>query len=279
MVITPDGRTIYVLEAPYGVAVVNVASNTAAGFIKIRDAEGFVITPDGKTLYVSNTGGSMVTPVDTRTNSVLRAVRTGLTGSGPGRITMAPDGKTLYVLGERGPLNSRRSTAIVPIRTSTNKALPPIVSTSYSPMTISPDSKMAYQAADDGVLPVNLIAHTVGKVIKLSGVPYLGYYSLAISPDSRTLYVLVPPAGDKTNEVLRINTATDARETPVKLRTPASWMADGMVPGPGGRTLYVFFNPGGNPQTGSILPVNPATGRVAKPIRIPDFPVYAVFHG
>jgi hypothetical protein len=52
MLMTPDGRTGYLLEPPYGVAVVSFTTNTRLGFIKVPYAESFALTPDGRTLYV-----------------------------------------------------------------------------------------------------------------------------------------------------------------------------------------------------------------------------------
>ena len=73
---TPGGRTAYVLEPPYGVAVVNLAAAKLARFIKIPEASAFALTPDGATLYVANRYGSTVTPVDTATGNLQRPIVT-----------------------------------------------------------------------------------------------------------------------------------------------------------------------------------------------------------
>lgn len=277
MVMTADGRTGYVLEAPYGVAVVNLAASRAAGFIKIHGAQGFAITPDGKTLYVTSLDGSTVTPVDTQSNTVLRAIRTGLNRM-VAYITIAPDGKTAYVTGARGQPAHPSSGVIVPIRTATNTALPPITSTVDEPMTISPDSKTGYLPAYDGVMPVNLITDTEGKLIKLP-MSQFGY-QLVISPSGRTLYALPGlPLKAGTNQVFPITTATDATQTPIRLGSASRWIADGEVFGPDGQTLYVLFYPNrARGEAGLMVPVNTANGLVAKPIHLAGVALYTVSH-
>jgi hypothetical protein len=130
LVTTPDGKAAYVLEPPYGVVAVDLATRTALGLIKIPNTSSFALAPNGKTLYVlgATTGTAASTPVpvltaiDTATNAIAGTLT--LTGpdlhsrcptrSGHGSqptsmclprgwhvaqqsVTTAPDGKTIYV--------------------------------------------------------------------------------------------------------------------------------------------------------------------------------------
>jgi sugar lactone lactonase YvrE len=276
MVMTPDGRTAYVMEAPYGVAVVNLVARKAAGFIKIRGADGFAMTPNGKVLYVVNLDGSAVTPVSTRSNSALRTIHTGLNGVAAA-IEMDPSGEVVYVIGTRGRATSIMPGVIVPISTATDAVLAPIITRARGPITISPDGATGYLAIEDGVIPVNLITGAVGKLIKLP--VSTSEYQLAIAPSGRLLYALPAPPQGSVNLVFPISTATGTVRIPIELGSTARWLADGEIFKPGGQTLYVLFYPDGDrTETGLIIGVNAVTGQAAKPIRLPGVPLYALFH-
>jgi DNA-binding beta-propeller fold protein YncE len=89
-----------------GVVVLDLASRTALGFIKVHDARRFVLTPDGKTLYVltnsfSRTPELSLTAIDTRTTAsatVLQPIGLGPPRWSPWGGVFAPGGKTLYIL-------------------------------------------------------------------------------------------------------------------------------------------------------------------------------------
>lgn len=88
MAITPDGRTIYVLDlgssqAQEGMVIpIRTATNTALAPIRLADGAGpITITPDGRTAYVVAGSGpgrrGTVIPIRTATNQVLRAIAVG----------------------------------------------------------------------------------------------------------------------------------------------------------------------------------------------------------
>jgi DNA-binding beta-propeller fold protein YncE len=280
MLMTPNGRTGYVLEPPYGVAVVSFVTNTAAGFIKIRDANDFVITPNGKTLYVVNGDGSTVTPVDVATDTALRPITTSLNW-GYAQITMAPDGRSAYVLGsERKPhaTTGVGTELIMPISTGANVArraitLGPQVGLADIPLTISPDGRTAYVSGYKEVIPVNLAAGTARRPVRLHGAAF--WYPFAFSPDGRSVYVLPNSSGT----LYRISAATGRVLARIRVVT-ASWLAGPVIPGPGGRTLYVLSDPAhptGKSDPGLITPVAAASGAVGTAISLPGPAQYLVF--
>jgi len=92
MVITPDGRTLYVLNyGPGTVTPVQTATNRAGQPIRIgRWPDSIVITPNGRTVYVSrfsNGGTGTVTPISTATNTAGPPIKAGVS---PRTLVVAP---------------------------------------------------------------------------------------------------------------------------------------------------------------------------------------------
>ena len=71
MVITPDGRTVYTVNAADNtVTPIRVSTNTARPPIPVGGfPNSAAITPDGKTLYVGNFNDATVTPIHVPTNT------------------------------------------------------------------------------------------------------------------------------------------------------------------------------------------------------------------
>ena len=58
-----------------------------------------LITPDGKTAYVLGLAvGRQIIPIATATNTPEKAIKVGMTGGGAYQMAITPDGKTLYVI-------------------------------------------------------------------------------------------------------------------------------------------------------------------------------------
>ena len=79
IVITPDGRTAYVVSARTNtVTPIRVATNTALPPITVgRTPQAIAITPGGQTAYVVNSASASVTPIRVATNTALPPVKVG----------------------------------------------------------------------------------------------------------------------------------------------------------------------------------------------------------
>lgn len=114
--ITPDGRTVYVVNGIGTVSVVSATTNKVIKVIRVGAGPGpIAITPDGKTVYVANTDfgiGRTVTAISTADNKVEKTITVGLD---PESIAITPNGKAAYVLNQ-GP------GTVTPIRVATNTA-------------------------------------------------------------------------------------------------------------------------------------------------------------
>jgi hypothetical protein len=290
IVVSPDGSTAYVLEPSRGVAVVNLATNTAASFIKMPSAWSLAVTPDGRTLYVLNTvpccTGSTVTPIDTATLKLLPPVHTPA-DLATRYMAVAPDGKTAYVVGEEAhgykvvnstiqwPKGSFITTVLTPISTATNTALTPVQlgrGELAGPISFSPHGRVAYI----GGAPVTAVNLDTGTVSWTARSPVSGYAPL-VSPDGRTVYavgVSLPPPG---TPVYRIGAATGTLQGPVIPEVHGSsvftvpWN-NGDTPAdlsPDGTTLYAQIN-NNAPQSSSLEAVDTATGQVDWVIHLRD---------
>jgi YVTN family beta-propeller protein len=218
MAITPDGKTVYVVnEEPAGVVTpIDTATNTAGKNIKVGAYPfAIVITPDGKTAYVLNLaqgvpGKGTVTPISTATNIAGKPIpiKHAAFPLAANLLVITPDGKTIYAAG---------STTLTPIDTATNTALPAIrVAPRHgfdTAVAITPDGRTIYVVGEFAsftrgyIVPVSTATGAVGKAIVVRGFPGL----MAFTPDSKTLYVLRAGGSPAQlpQDVIPVSTATN----------------------------------------------------------------------
>jgi YVTN family beta-propeller protein len=263
IVITPDGKTLYVASGSYyangsysygtTVTPIATATNTAAPPITVGSQPyGMAITPDGKTVYVANYGSGTVTPIATATNTAGPPITVG---SGPFDIAITPDGKTAYVA-------NLDSGTVTPIATATNTAGPPITvgSVPLGPfdIVITPDGKTAY-VTDSGsgtVTPIATATNTAGPPITVGSYPE----NIAITPDGKTAYVTDYDSGTVTP----IATATNTAGPPITTGTAP----ERIVITPDGKTAYVT-----NEVPGTVTPIATATNTAGPPITVGKDPM------
>jgi YVTN family beta-propeller protein len=142
MVMTPDGRFIYVSDWYHNiVTVVSTATNSIAARITVNDALALAPAPDGKTVYVGGadpvTGAGEVFPVSTATNTAGAPVKVSPDGDVTA-IAVTPDGTTAYAaLG----FNDE----VVPVDTATQAAQTPIpVGVNPSLLAVTTDGSTLY---------------------------------------------------------------------------------------------------------------------------------------
>jgi DNA-binding beta-propeller fold protein YncE len=220
LVITPNGRTVYVLTqqaasrrgpqyyGPHPVVPINTATNTALTPIKVGAgglAGSIAVSPDGKIVYVSTfwvNHVSAVTPVSTASNTAMNPIPIRLAAYSGGTLAIAPDGNTAYLYGN--------SQYLFAIDLRTNEVLKAItlpadyacimrdnecVATSAWTFQIAPDSRTAYLYGPPGgrVIPIDLGTGTVQAPLPVAAPPYtqvasdLGPLGIAFGP--RNLYI------------------------------------------------------------------------------------------
>ena len=173
------------------------------------------------TVYVANEAGNTVTPIRTASNTAGRPIKVG---PAPALIAISPDGQTAYVVGIGSLLpGAAAPVTLTAIRTATNK--PGRVITLCAPGNLS------------GAIAPDTIA---------------------ITPDSRTVYVSCPGTG----QVVPVRAGADTAAQPIRVPSPGA-----LAMAAGGKTVYVA-NSGGD----TITPVSTATEEPAQPIIVGPSP-------
>ncbi len=247
-VVTPNGRTAYVLIQPVpagprtpavagGVLPVNLVTGSVGRQITVPGAQDMVITPNGRTVYLLTQqaasrrgaqyyGSHPVVPIDTATNTALTPIKVAAGGLADS-IAVSPDGRTVYV----ATFWVGHESAVTPISTASNTALTPIslalAAYSGATLTVAPDGNTAYVYGNsEYVTPINLHTNRVLKVIELpadyacamsNGKCMSTYaWTLQVAPDNRTAYVYGPPDVD----VIPIDLATGTAQAPLVVARP-----------------------------------------------------------
>ena len=265
MVMTPDGKTAYVLYQPprrdgeASVRPVSLATGTVGNPIPLaRSAAQIAITPDGQTVYAVLPGE--VTPISTATDKPGRSIPVpAADGPIPGAdsLVFTSGGRTAWVLGA----NPRSGETATPISTATNRSGTPIrVGAFYDPVVFTPDGRTAYDITlAHAVTPISTATGKAGKTIKL-----LGAINVAITPDSKVAYVVDP--GKDT--VIPISTATNTVGRPISVSRYRAYMGPGnIVISPDGRAAYTYtYNGGVDKQV--VTPISIATNTPGRPITV-----------
>ena len=99
LVVTPDGKTVYVSsDGASTVSVIDTATDKVTATIEVgQTPHGLAITPDGKQVLVAGFGTNQVSFIDVATNKVVGQVA----APQPHNIAVSPDGKLAYVAAQQ----------------------------------------------------------------------------------------------------------------------------------------------------------------------------------
>ena len=175
------------------------------------------------TVYVANAADDTVTPILAAGNTAGRPIRVG---RAPTQIVISPDGQTAYVVGAG---------------------------------TLQPDA-----AAPVTLTAIRIATNRPGRIVtvcppgKLNIAPVFAPDTIAITPDSRTVYVSCPGTGG----VVPVRAGAGTASAPIRVTSagPLAMAADG-------RTVYVA-NSGGD----TITPISTATDEPGQPITVGQWP-------
>jgi DNA-binding beta-propeller fold protein YncE len=257
MVMAPDGRTAYVLylARPGGqtaVRPVSLVTGTVGRPIPLGIAWGgqIAITPDGKTVYVASPHSGAVWPISTATNTRGKPIRIPEASS----IVFTSHGRTAWVLGA----GSGSGQTATPISTATNMPGRPIhVGSRDDQVVFTPNGKIAYDLGlPRAVTPISTATGKAGTTIKI-----LGVEGMAITPDSKTAYVIA-------SNVVPISTATNTVGTPIRVSGYPGYPGPGnIVISPDGRAVYVFTDNDG-PHKQIVTPISIPANTPGKAITV-----------
>jgi DNA-binding beta-propeller fold protein YncE len=201
-----------------GLALLLIAGIAGCGVRGMPLAGRAARTAGPVTVYVTNAADDTVTPIRAASNTAGRPIRVG---RAPVLVAISPDGQTAYVVGVSTLLPGAAPVTLTPIRTATNR-------------------------------PGRVI--TVCASANLGGV--IAPDAIAITPDSRTVYVSCP------GEVVPMRAGADIASKPIKVSS-----AGALVMAANGRTVYVA-----NPDGDTITPISTATEEPGLPIVVGPSP-------
>ena len=274
MVITPNGKTIYVSgDEPNAVIPVSTATETVEKPIEFgrQVPQEMVVTPNGKTVYVLPLGGNEIIPIATATNTLEKPIKVGQGLGGPFQMVITPDGKTLYVTWPN--LRGTGPAYVVPISTATNtreKAIK-IANASFIELVMSPDGANVYALAQlrsmrgIEIIPIATATNTAGKPVSVGTADGAVY----ISPNGQLLY-LVRYGLNQTTDVIPFSTATGTLGKPIKIDSSVYAIAFS----PDGSTAYAASQLPQKPavnctgQTGVVTPISTATNLPGRALRV-----------
>ncbi|QYL20729.1 Ig-like domain-containing protein [Mycolicibacterium diernhoferi] len=193
VVVSPDGKRVYVANYDGTVSVINAITNTTVGepipvgsyptnVVVGSHPIGLAVSPDGKRVYVANSAGGTVAVINTATNAVIAGARTDI-ASQQHDVAVSPDGKRVYV-------TSRNYSTLSVMDTATNKIIGSgtYVESWPEDVAVSPDGKRVYLNTQGGGGTVTVIDtgtnKVIGSPITIGGIPS----GLAVSPDGTRVY-------------------------------------------------------------------------------------------
>jgi DNA-binding beta-propeller fold protein YncE len=186
-------------------------------------ADGAGHTAGPVTVYVANEAGNTVTPIRAASNTAGRPIKVG---PAPALIAISPDGQRAYVAGIGSLVPGVAApVTLTAIRTATNK-------------------------------PGRVI--TVCAPGNLAGAIAIAPDAIAITPDSRTVYVSCPGTG----QVVPVRAGADTAARPIRVPSPGA-----LAMAAGGKTVYVA-NSGGD----TVTPISTATEEPGQPIIVGPSP-------
>jgi len=277
VLITPDGRTAYVMEAGAGVIPVNLTRGRPGKLIRTT-ATQLVMTPDGKTIYAFDNYSRSVLPIRTATGTALKSIQVGERPDGTMDIAASPDSATVYVL-SGSP--SKSGGQITPVSTATDTPQPPIKLTGgVMDMAISPNGRTAYvtdytRQHRYALLPVDLAARKVLRPISLPAQLY-DLSGLVFTANGSMAYIAIGSSPDthRATELIPISTATNTGLAPVRLPVSRPVL---IAVSPDSSTVYVTGELLSNWEKYAVFPVRTGANSPGRPVAVPANPVALVF--
>ena len=155
VVISPNGKRLYVTGDKGGVSVVNTANDKIITTVHLDEpANGMAVTPDGKRLYVTGSSGS-VSVISVAKRKIVHTIP----GAGTGGVAFSPNGNRAYVVGvdekaKQGKVSVINTTTGAVIKTiPIGDALPTNGPGRYflpAAVAVTPDGKSAYVVGSYG---------------------------------------------------------------------------------------------------------------------------------
>jgi YVTN family beta-propeller protein len=164
--------------------LIDAATNTVTGSIKLDEAYHLAVSPDGARLYVAGYGGDLIWAIDTTSHSVVKTIDLGKPTSG---LVVSPDNSRVYVLGavKFGVTTSNVTVVDVGTGTVTTGITFPL-GQELTDIAVAPDGSAVYVTQLTGdVSRIDTATMAVTDSVNIGS--YAG--AVAVSPDGSRIYV------------------------------------------------------------------------------------------
>jgi len=212
MVITPDGRLVYVSsDGASTVSVIDTTADAVTASIEVgKTPHGLALTPDAKTVLVAGFGTNQLSFIDVATNTVSGAVPV----PSPHNIAITPDGRRAYLASQ-----VQGSAALVVVDLSSRSVVGRVALDKVPrALNFSPDGKQLY-FTEAGAADVQVLDPTTNAVVGHIPVGASPHHPLFVGSGHTALVVVQGPG-----HVAVIDTATKAI-TPVPVGQLPHWIA------------------------------------------------------
>jgi hypothetical protein len=256
--VTPDHRRAYVLTGTSLVPVSLITGPAGRPLTVPQDSSQVdYLSTDGRTAYL--VAGTTITPVDLRTDSAGRPlVLPPLSSNSLVNLLVAAAAPVACLTGitASGPQNY----VIECVNLATGTTGKPItVPGAGDSDALAPDGRSAYIASDSLLVPVNLVTGSTGRPIHTP--IHIG--AVAVTPDGRTAYVgNLKPYHPGDGVIIPIDLAKGTAHAAISVPSYPYSITD-IVISRDGRTAYAA-------AYSSVIPIDIATGKPAKPIPMPS---------
>ncbi|SHU94200.1 YVTN family beta-propeller repeat protein [Mycobacteroides abscessus subsp. abscessus] len=187
----PDGSTVYLASggdtdgtSDPKVMLIDAATNTVTGTIKVDDAYYLAVSPNGARLYVAGYGGDLIWVIDTTSHSIVKTIDVGKPIGG---FVVSPDNSRLYVQGDVKFGLTTSNVTIVDIgagAVTTSVTFP--LGEELTDIAVAPDGSAVYVTQLTGdVSRIDTATMTVTDTVNIGN--YAG--AIAVSPDGSRIYV------------------------------------------------------------------------------------------
>ena len=186
MVITPDGRLVYVSsDGASTVSVIDTTTDAVTASIEVgKTPHGLALTPDAKTVLVAGFGTSQLSFIDVATNTVSGAVPVPI----PHNIAVTPDGQRAYVASQ-----VQGSAALVIVDLSSRSVVGRVALDKVPrALNFSPDGKQLY-FTEAGAGAVQVLQPTTNTIVDQILVGASPHHPLFVGSGNTALVVVQGP--------------------------------------------------------------------------------------
>jgi YVTN family beta-propeller protein len=275
MAITPDGKSIYVIDTetcgatingqainqPGIVQVVNISTYSITNITVGSCPEGVLFTPNGKYAYIPNLISNSISVINIQSRSIISTIQLNQPS---GVLAVTSDGKTLYSIGNSSNYNVNSILYMINATTGSVGRVATLGLISQI-IGINPTNKFMY-IINYGSNSISIVNTSINLIENSVSLPS-GSSQMEFSPDGKTAYIF----GYYSNYIFVMNTSSNKITSQIPIRGGA--VAMNMTPD--GKFIYVAIDNQTNSKApGVVLAINATSEKISSTIPVGINPDY-----